>query len=184
MTVLLVLSTIIATAGLLSDSSAVVIGAMLVAPMMNPVLSAAGAVVMGWPKRFYRSIWLVLAMGIGALVLSSLITWLSPDVVFLPEQVLARTRPTFYDLLIALAAGSAGAYTIVRKESGAIPGVAVAVALLPPTEPFAPAQTHFARSLALSLLSSPLQSVLSSASGSSESSRKIQTKRNCARAIS
>jgi uncharacterized hydrophobic protein (TIGR00271 family) len=132
MTVLLVLSTIIATAGLLSDSAAVVIGAMLVAPMMNPVLAAAGAVVMGWSKRFYGAIWLVLAMGIGAIVLSGFITLLSPDIVFIPEQVLARTRPTFYDLLIALAAGSAGAYTITRKESGAIPGVAVAVALLPP----------------------------------------------------
>ena len=132
MTVLLVLSTIIATAGLLSDSAAVVIGAMLVAPMMNPVLAAAGAVVMGWSKRFYGAIWLVLSMGVGAIVLSGFITLLSPDIVFIPEQVLARTRPTFYDLLIALAAGSAGAYTITRKESGAIPGVAVAVALLPP----------------------------------------------------
>ena len=71
-------------------------------------------------------------MGIAALVLSAFITLLSPEIIFLPEQVLARTRPTFYDLLIALAAGSAGAYTITRKESSAIPGVAVAVALLPP----------------------------------------------------
>ena len=63
MTVLLVLSTIIATAGLLSDSAAVVIGAMLVAPMMNPVLASAGAVVMGWSKRFYGAIWLVLLDG-------------------------------------------------------------------------------------------------------------------------
>lgn len=132
MSILLVLSTMIATAGLLSDSAAVVIGAMLVAPMMNPVMAAAGAVVMGWPGRFYGALWLVSAMGLGALLLSSLITLLSPDLVFLPEQVLARTRPTFYDLLIALAAGSAGAYTITRKETSAIPGVAVAVALLPP----------------------------------------------------
>jgi len=132
MAMLLVLSTIIATAGLLSDSAAVVIGAMLVAPMMTPVLAAAGAVVMGWSHRFYGAIWLVLSMGIGALVISAFITLLSPDVVFMPEQVLARTRPTFFDLLIALAAGSAGAYTITRKESSAIPGVAVAVALLPP----------------------------------------------------
>lgn len=132
MSVLLVLSTIIATAGLLSDSAAVVIGAMLVAPMMNPVLASAGAVVMGWSKRFYGATWLVLSMGAGAIVLSGFITLLSPEIVFIPEQVLARTRPTFYDLLIALAAGSAGAYTITRKESGAIPGVAVAVALLPP----------------------------------------------------
>ncbi len=132
MAVLLVLSTIIATAGLLSDSAAVVIGAMLVAPMMTPVLAAAGAVVMGWSHRFYGAIWLVLSMGIGALAISAFITLLAPDVVFMPEQVLARTRPTFFDLLIALAAGSAGAYTLTRKESSAIPGVAVAVALLPP----------------------------------------------------
>jgi uncharacterized hydrophobic protein (TIGR00271 family) len=132
MGVLLILSTIIATAGLLSDSAAVVIGAMLVAPLMNPVMAAAGAVVMGWPARFYGALWLVLAMGIGALFLSSLLTLASPELIFIPEQVLARTRPTYYDLLIALAAGSAGAYTITRKESSAIPGVAVAVALLPP----------------------------------------------------
>ena len=132
MGILLILSTIIATAGLLSDSAAVVIGAMLVAPLMNPVMAAAGAVVMGWPARFYGALWLVLAMGIGALILSSLLTLASPELVILPEQVLARTRPTYFDLLIALAAGSAGAYTITRKESSAIPGVAVAVALLPP----------------------------------------------------
>ncbi|MEH6588939.1 MAG: TIGR00341 family protein [Halioglobus sp.] len=132
MSILLVLSTVIATAGLLSDSAAVVIGAMLVAPLMNPVMAAAGAVVMAWPGRFYGALWLVTAMGLAALLLSSLITILSPDLVFIPEQVLARTRPTFYDLLIALAAGSAGAYTITRKETSAIPGVAVAVALLPP----------------------------------------------------
>jgi len=132
MGVLMILSTIIATAGLLSDSAAVVIGAMLVAPMMNPVMAAAGAVVMGWSNRFYGAIWLVLSMGVGAVLLSMLITLMSPDIVFIPEQVMARTRPTYYDLLIALAAGSAGAYTITHKESGAIPGVAVAVALLPP----------------------------------------------------
>ena len=132
MSILLVLSTVIATAGLLSDSAAVVIGAMLVAPLMNPVMAAAGSVVMGWPHRFYASLWLVFLMGIVALSLSALLAMLSPELIFLPEQVQARTRPTYYDLLIALAAGSAGAYTIARKESGAIPGVAVAVALLPP----------------------------------------------------
>ncbi len=71
-------------------------------------------------------------MGVVALSLSALLAALSPELIFIPEQVQARTRPTYYDLLIALAAGSAGAYTIARKESGAIPGVAVAVALLPP----------------------------------------------------
>jgi uncharacterized hydrophobic protein (TIGR00271 family) len=132
MAILLVLSTIIATAGLLSDSAAVVIGAMLVAPLMSPVMAAAGAVVMGWSGRFYGALWMVFVMGFGAMLLSSLITFASPELIFIPEQVLARTRPTYYDLIIALAAGSAGAYTITRKETSAIPGVAVAVALLPP----------------------------------------------------
>jgi len=132
MGVLLILSTIIATSGLISDSAAVVIGAMLVAPLMNPVMAAAGAVVMGWQKRFYASLWMISIMGLGALGISSLITWLSPELIFIPEQVMARTRPTYYDLLIALAAGSAGAYTMTSKDSSAIPGVAVAVALLPP----------------------------------------------------
>lgn len=129
---LLVLSTIIATAGLISDSAAVVIGAMLVAPLMTPVMAAAGSVVMGWPTRFYQSLWLILLMALGALAISAFMTLISPELLILPEQVLARTRPTFWDLIIALAAGSAGAYTITRKQSGAIPGVAVAVALLPP----------------------------------------------------
>lgn len=130
--VLLVLSTVIATAGLISDSAAVVIGAMLVAPLMTPVMAAAGAVVMGWPRRFYQALWMVAAMAVGALLLASALTAVSPELFIIPEQVLARTRPTFWDLIIALAAGSAGAYTITRKESSAIPGVAVAVALLPP----------------------------------------------------
>ena len=67
MSILMVLSTIIASAGLLSDSAAVVIGAMLVAPMMNPVMAAAGSVVMGWSHRFYASLWLVFLMGLAAL---------------------------------------------------------------------------------------------------------------------
>ena len=79
MSVLMVLSTIIATAGLLSDSAAVVIGAMLVAPMMNPVMAAAGSVVMGWSHRFYASLWLVFLMGVVALALSAMLAALYPS---------------------------------------------------------------------------------------------------------
>jgi len=132
MAVLLVTSTIIACSGLLSDSVAVVIGAMLVAPMMRPVMSAAAAICLGWSKRLYHSLLLALVMAVAAVLISLLFAWLSPDLVVLPDQVLARTKPTFFDLVIALAAGSAGAYTMTRKESSAIPGVAMAVALLPP----------------------------------------------------
>jgi uncharacterized hydrophobic protein (TIGR00271 family) len=132
MAVLLVISTVIATCGLLSNSAAVVIGAMLVAPMMRPVMAAAAAITLAWPKRFTGSLVLVVCMAIFAIAISMTMTALGPKMVFIPTEVLARTRPTFFDLVIALAAGSGGAYTMTRKESSAIPGVAMAVALLPP----------------------------------------------------
>lgn len=132
MAMLIMVSTVIATGGLLSDSAAVVIGAMLVAPMMRPVMAAAAAIVLGWAKRLYESLLLVLAMTIGVVAIAAVITMLSPEMITIPRQVLARTEPTFFDLVIALAAGVGGAYVMTRKESSAIPGVAMAVSLLPP----------------------------------------------------
>ncbi|RLA22954.1 MAG: TIGR00341 family protein [Gammaproteobacteria bacterium] len=132
MAFLLAISTVIASSGLLSDSVAVVIGAMLVAPMMGPVMAAAAAISLGWPNRFYQAIFLTSAMAVSAVLISAIFAWLSPDMIRIPEQVMARTVPTFFDLVIALAAGSGGAFTMTRKESSAIPGVAMAVALLPP----------------------------------------------------
>jgi len=132
MAMMLIISTVIATGGLLSNSAAVVIGAMLVAPMMRPVMSAAAAITLGWSKRFYQSLLMMLAMTVGAVVISALLTLLSPTLIDIPEQVIFRTEPTFFDLVIALASGVGGAYVMTRKESGAIPGVAMAVSLLPP----------------------------------------------------
>jgi len=132
MAVLLFLSTVIATCGLLANSAAVVIGAMLIAPMMRPVMSAAGSIVMGWPDRLIESLVLVSAMAVAAVAIAVGIGQFAPDMVDIPEQVMFRTEPTYFDLIIALAAGAGGAYTMTRKESSAIPGVAMAVSLLPP----------------------------------------------------
>jgi uncharacterized hydrophobic protein (TIGR00271 family) len=132
MAILLLISTVIACCGLLSNSAAVVIGAMLIAPMMRPVMSASGAIVMGWSSRLYASLLLVIVMAVAAVLISMGITTLAPDMVDIPMQIMDRTRPTFFDLIIALASGAAGAYTMTRKESSAIPGVAMAVSLLPP----------------------------------------------------
>lgn len=132
MAVLIVVSTVIATGGLLSNSAAVVIGAMLVAPMMRPVMAAAAAITLGWAKRLYQSLLLVVAMTIGVVVIAAVLTLLSPEMINIPTQVMVRTVPTFFDLVIALAAGVGGAYVVTRKESSAIPGVAMAVSLLPP----------------------------------------------------
>lgn len=132
MAVLIVISTIIATGGLLSNSSAVVIGAMLVAPMMRPVMASAAAVTLGWSRRLYQSLLLLLVMTIGVVVIAAVISSLAPEMINIPEQVMMRTSPTFFDLIIALASGVGGAYVMTRKESSAIPGVAMAVSLLPP----------------------------------------------------
>jgi len=132
MATLLIISTVIATSGLLANSAAVVIGAMLVAPMMRPVMASAAAICLAWPRRFTESLILVVIMAVSAIAIAMAMTALGPHMFSIPEQVLARTQPTFFDLVIALAAGAGGAYTMTRKESSAIPGVAMAVALLPP----------------------------------------------------
>ncbi|TNF88353.1 MAG: TIGR00341 family protein [Gammaproteobacteria bacterium] len=132
MAYLLIVSTIIACCGLMADSAAVVIGAMLVAPMMRPVMISAAAITLGWSHYLYQALVLTLIMALSAVGIAALFAQLSPQLIEIPGQVMARTEPTFFDLVIALAAGSGGAYTMTHKESSAIPGVAMAVALLPP----------------------------------------------------
>lgn len=128
-------SVVIATIGIATNSPAIVIGAMLLSPLMTPVLSVAAAAVMIWPKRSARSIGMVVLASLGSMLLAWAVAALMPDVQVgvLPNELLARTKPTLFDLAVALAAGTAGGYSMVREEvGGALPGVAVAVALVPP----------------------------------------------------
>ena len=131
---LMMLSTAIAVFGILADSTAVVIGAMLVAPLMFPVLGGAAAVVMGWPRRIASRAALVAAGSFMAVLLAALISFIIPGgITPLPAELMARTSPNLLDLGIALAAGAAGAYGQVRRHAAeALTGVAVAVALVPP----------------------------------------------------
>ncbi|MFW2380427.1 MAG: TIGR00341 family protein [Acidimicrobiales bacterium] len=131
---LMTLSVLIAVLGLLADSTAVVIGAMLVAPLMAPVLGVAAALVMDWNERALRSLWTTVTGAVLAVALAAAVSWILPgDPQPLPNELLARTSPRLVDLGVALVAGSAGAYSHVRKQAGdAIVGVAVAVALVPP----------------------------------------------------
>jgi uncharacterized hydrophobic protein (TIGR00271 family) len=129
------LSTVIAAFGLIANSPAVVIGAMLVAPLMRPIIGIAAALVLGRPRAEFISAGLVLLTTAEAFVISLLVGLAVPSfrVITLTPELLARTAPTLLDLGIAVAAGAAGAYLTVRGPSGgAIAGVAVAVALLPP----------------------------------------------------
>lgn len=134
---LIVLSASIAAFGLLADSAAVVIGAMLVAPLMTPITAAAGATVTARNGRLWRALAIVawgtvLAIAVGWFI--SLIAGGSiVDPRELPGEVRARTFPTLLDLGVAVAAGAAAGYILPRRStSGALPGVGIAVALVPP----------------------------------------------------
>jgi uncharacterized hydrophobic protein (TIGR00271 family) len=130
--VLLGLSAVIASFGLLANSTAVVIGAMLVAPLMEPILAASAALVMGWHGRLLRSLALVGAGAAMVCVVSYLFSVPTPDVPFTSREVMARTEPTLFDLGVAAAAGAVGVFTMIYRIQAAVPGVAIAVSLVPP----------------------------------------------------
>jgi len=133
--VMLVLSVAIATFAVLQDSTAVVIGAMLVAPLMTPILGLAGALVNGWSRRAFQSATLVTSGAIVSIVLAYGITAWAPVAVSFStnSQIVSRVSPNTVDMMIALAAGAAGAFATVNSRVAAgIAGVAIAVALVPP----------------------------------------------------
>jgi uncharacterized hydrophobic protein (TIGR00271 family) len=133
--ILLVLSAVVASAGVLADSTATVIGAMIIAPLATPIQAIAIGIVAGEPRR--------LAFSLGVLLVGSLVTigvgawmaWWLPDVIPLAEnsQVTGRTSPSTIDLYAAAATGLAGALGIARRDvSDILPGVAIAISLVPP----------------------------------------------------
>ena len=132
---LMAFATAIATFGVKADSTAVVIGAMLIAPLMAPIMALSASILMGWPHRAARAGRRV-ALGVFIGVAGSFVMALmSPEFVAITSnsEVLSRTAPTILDLLIALAAGAAGGYAMTHPSVGnSLPGVAIAVALAPP----------------------------------------------------
>ncbi len=124
----------IATLGLILDSPAVIIGAMLISPLMGPILSGGLALASG---DFILGIRSILIVGFSCALAVGFATTL---VVLLPfremtAEIAARTRPNTLDLAIALFSGAIGALAVCKKLKGvatSIPGVAIAVALMPP----------------------------------------------------
>lgn len=127
-----ILSAIIASYGLVANSAAVVIGAMLVAMMLGPITGIALAIIDYRMPLLRKSLFTVIA-GISLVVLVGFIVgWLHNEQP-LTAEILSRTQPTSMDLMIALAGGTAGAYAMVSPHlSVAVVGVAVATALVPP----------------------------------------------------
>ncbi|MBK5969971.1 MULTISPECIES: DUF389 domain-containing protein [Thiorhodovibrio] len=134
--VMVVVSTLIAGFGLVTNSTAVVIGAMLVAPLMTPIFGISLALVRDDARLIHRAmlaelLGMALAVGMGFVVGATLIS-VDPYLSITPEM-LSRTKPNLADLIVAVLAGLAGAYALLdEKISPALPGVAIATAIVPP----------------------------------------------------
>ena len=133
---LLLLATVIANYGVLSNSTATVIGAMIVAPLMGPMMAMTSAVVMGSLPRALRAFALTVAGIIAVILFSYLLSWIVPGftISFTSNgEITSRINPGLYALLTALGAGAAGAFIISRAEiADALGGVAIAISLVPP----------------------------------------------------
>ena len=136
--VLVFLACAIATFGLITNSATVIIGAMMISPLMYPILSLSMASITGHSRLFKQSI-IAILKGVGlAVALSSLIAFLTYKLPLgalasVSNEVLLRTNPSLIDLLIALAGGAAAAYALAHPQlSAALPGVAISISLMPP----------------------------------------------------
>ncbi|ELS04233.1 putative membrane protein [Xenococcus sp. PCC 7305] len=129
---LLALASMIATFGLLTNSAATIIGAMIIAPLMNPIISLAYALVVFSPKLLERAI-LTLCTGIILVIVISYLTTELLGLRVVGSEILSRTQPNSLDLGVAVAAGMAAAFANTRRSiANTLPGVAISVALVPP----------------------------------------------------
>lgn len=131
----LLAATVVATAGVAADSATTIIGAMLIAPLMSPMLGCALATAMGRPRAALRALALTVG-GMALVVMVSIgLTAIIPVAADMETntQVLARTSPRLVDFLIALAAGFMAALASMRADiPDAVPGVAISASIVPP----------------------------------------------------
>lgn len=128
---LVVLSTLVAGVGLMRDDVAVIIGAMVIAPLLGPNVSMALSATLGDMQLAWRSI-KANAAGLFVSLAVALVMGMVLTVDLSSEQIMSRTQVSLSDITIALAAGSAGVLAFTRGVPAAVVGVMVAVALLPP----------------------------------------------------
>ena len=133
--VLLVLAAALAAAGVVADSTATVIGAMIVAPLMTPIQGTMLAIALGDRANLRRSLGLVLAGAAAAVAVGFLVglTVVNDVTAATNTQVAGRVDPRLIDLLAALATGVVGSVALVRRDiADTLPGVAIAISLVPP----------------------------------------------------
>lgn len=129
----LVIANLVALGGLLTNSAAVVIGAMLISPLMSPILAVGFAFATAADSLLFKAARKIILSVLLVIAVSAFATWVSP----LKEataEIVARTRPNLYDLVIAFLAGTAGAAALCTRKNylTIVPGVAIATAVIPP----------------------------------------------------
>ena len=131
-TLILMCSIFIASIGLNMNSTAVVIGSMLISPLMTPIVGLGFGLAIFDTRLIKQSLKVLFTQVLVSLLVSTLYFWISP-LSYASSQLIARTSPTIWDVLIAIAGGIAGVIGSRKKEANNIvPGVAIATALMPP----------------------------------------------------
>ena len=130
---ILVAAILLASLGLNTNSTAVIIGAMLISPLMGPIMGVGLAVGLSDFELMKRSLKYYLLVTFFSVITATLFFVVSPSVAGGQSELLARTSPTIYDVFIALFGGAAGFIALsTTKKGSVIPGVAIATALMPP----------------------------------------------------
>jgi len=132
--VLLVIATLLATFGLYKDSATIIVAAMLIEQVVVPILAFAFALVTGDPRRQINAAIVITLSACATTGIAWLVTrTLLSDRIAVSDQIVSNSSPNLTDLVVALIAGAAGAYTILnRNRLTALPGVAVGLSLVPP----------------------------------------------------
>ncbi|MFN8150794.1 MAG: DUF389 domain-containing protein [Solirubrobacterales bacterium] len=132
---LLTLSAVIATAGIISDSTATVIGAMIIAPLATPIQGIAVAITYGEVRPLLQSAAILIGSTALVIAIGATMALILPELKEVGDnsQISGRISPTLIDLVAAAATGLAGAFAVTRRDIGDIlPGVAIAISLVPP----------------------------------------------------
>lgn len=130
---LVILSTIVATVGMLEASVAVVIGAMVIAPLLGPNIALTFGTVQGDSKLMLKAFITLLIGAFLALAVSFSLSWIYPAIGEFNLELLSRTHVNYSSVVLALASGAAAALSMTTGLSSVLVGVMVAVAILPPT---------------------------------------------------
>jgi len=126
-----VMSCGVATLGLLLSSPAVIIGAMLISPLMGPIMALGFSLtILEW-SSLRRALVAQICGVVAAVAIAFLLVWISP-LKEVTQEIVMRSRPNLFDLGVAVFSGLAGGYAVIHRKGETIVGVAIATALMPP----------------------------------------------------